>query len=134
AGAAGDHVAVLGVHPGIREACLALGTPVVSGNVSFYNETEGRAIYPTPTIGMVGILEDEDSGRDLYFPDAGLDIVLLGETRDELGGAEWQQIFEPGATAAPPRVYLNREKALIDLLLAAYDRTLIRSAHDVSNG
>src|SRR3989442_9575330 len=78
---------------GISEACLALGTPVVSGNVSFYNETEGRAIYPTPTIGMVGILEREDSGRDLYFREPGLDILLLGETRDELGGSEWQQIF-----------------------------------------
>ena len=119
---------------GISEACQALGTPVVSGNVSFYNETEGRAIYPTPTIGMVGILEDEDSGRDLHFSDAGLDIILLGETRDELGGSEWQQMFEPGATAGPPRVDLNREKALIDLLLAAYDRRLIGSAHDVSNG
>ncbi len=119
---------------GISEACLALGTPVVSGNVSFYNETEGRAIYPTPTIGMVGILEHEDSGRDLYFPEPGLDVVLLGETRDELGGAEWQQMFQPGAKVVPPRVDLDREKALIDLLLAAYDRRLIRSAHDVSNG
>ncbi len=119
---------------GISEACLALGTPVVSGNVSFYNETEGRAIYPTPTIGMVGILDREDAGRDLYFPDAKLDIVLLGETRDELGGSEWQQMFEPGATAPPPRVDLDREKALIDCMLAAYADRLIRSAHDLSNG
>src|SRR5438128_8809421 len=57
---------------GISDACLALGTPVVSGNVSFYNETEGRAIYPTPTVGMVGILDHEDIGSNLYFPDAGL--------------------------------------------------------------
>ena len=119
---------------GISEACLALGTPVVSGNVSFYNETEGRAIYPTPTVGMVGILEHEDSGRDLYFSDAGLDVVLIGGTRDELGGSEWQQLFEPPATAAPPRVDLDREKALVDFILAAYDRKWIRSAHDVSNG
>jgi len=119
---------------GISEACLALGTPVVSGNVSFYNETEGRAIYPTPTIGMVGILDRADDGRDLYFPDAKLDIVLLGETRDELGGSEWQQMFEPGATAPPPRVDLDREKALIDCMLAAYADRLIRSAHDLSNG
>jgi phosphoribosylformylglycinamidine synthase II len=119
---------------GISEACLALGTPVVSGNVSFYNETEGRAIYPTPTIGMVGILDREDFGRDLYFPDAKLDIVLLGETGDELGGSEWQQMFEPGATGPPPRVDLDREKALIDCMLAAYADRLIRSAHDLSNG
>src|SRR5881394_1427149 len=77
---------------GISEACTALGTPVVSGNVSFYNETEGRAIYPTPTVGMVGILEREDDGRDLHFPEAGLDIILLGTTGDELGGSEWQQM------------------------------------------
>src|SRR3954462_9075925 len=67
---------------GISDACRALDTPVVSGNVSFYNETEGRAIYPTPTVGMVGILEREDIGCDLHFPAAGLDIILLGATRD----------------------------------------------------
>ncbi|HEX9407836.1 MAG TPA: AIR synthase related protein, partial [Thermoanaerobaculia bacterium] len=119
---------------GISEACLALGTPVVSGNVSFYNETEGRAIYPTPTVGMVGILDREDIGSDLYFRESGLDIVLLGETRDEMGGSEWQQMFAPGAMVKPPRVDLDREKALIDLLLAAYEHRLIRSAHDLSNG
>ena len=119
---------------GISEACLALGTPVVSGNVSFYNETEGRAIYPTPTVGMVGILEEEDTGCDLFFPEAGLDVVLLGESRDELGGSEWQQMFLPDALSAPPRVDLDTEKKLIDLLLAAYGRRLIRSAHDLSNG
>src|SRR5258707_4121750 len=119
---------------GISDACNALGTPVVSGNVSFYNETEGRAIHPTPTVGMVGILEDETRGRDLYFPEAGLDIVLLGETRDELGGSEWQQMFARDSMAPPPRVDLDREKSLIDLILAAYDHRLIRSAHDLSNG
>src|SRR5688500_9561481 len=66
---------------GISDACIALDTPVVSGNVSFYNETEGSAIYPTPTVGMVGILENEKAGRDLTFPDAGLDIVILGDTQ-----------------------------------------------------
>src|SRR5882672_4174309 len=119
---------------GISEACLALGTPVVSGNVSFYNETEGRAIYPTPTVGMVGILDRQDDGSELYFPEPGLEIVLLGETREELGGSEWQQMFEPGVTVKPPRVDLDREKALVDFLLSAYEHRLIRSAHDISNG
>ena len=119
---------------GISEACLALGTPVVSGNVSFYNETEGRAIYPTPTIGMVGILDREDGGAALDFPEEQLDIVLFGETRDDMGGSEWEQMFAPGTTSLPPRVDLDREKALIDLLLAAYDHRLIRSAHDLANG
>src|SRR5579859_1874738 len=119
---------------GISEACSALGTPVVSGNVSFYNETEGRAIYPTPTIGMVGILDDENAGCDLTFPDSGLDLVLLGDTHDELGGAEYQQMFHPGALACPPRVDLDREKRLVALLLAAYEHRLVRAAHDLSNG
>ena len=119
---------------GISDACLALGTPVVSGNVSFYNETEGRAIYPTPTVGMVGILDHQDAGSELYFPEARLDIVLLGQTRDEMGGSEWQQMFARDAVAKPPRVDLDREKALVDFLLSAYERGLIRSAHDISNG
>jgi phosphoribosylformylglycinamidine synthase II len=119
---------------GISDACNALGTPVVSGNVSFYNETEGRAIYPTPTVGMVGILERDDAGSEIAFPEAGLDVVLLGETRDELGGSEWQQLMMPDAMAAPPHVNLDDEKALIDLLLALDENRLIRSAHDIANG
>jgi len=119
---------------GISDACNALGTPVVSGNVSFYNETEGRAIYPTPTVGMVGILEREDAGREICFPESALDIILLGETRDELGGSEWQQMTMPDAMAAPPRVDLDAEKSLVDLLLALDENRLIRSAHDISNG
>src|SRR6266571_5176955 len=89
---------------GISEACNALGTPVVSGNVSFYNETEGRAIDPTPTVGMVGIVEREGDGAELYFPEPGLDIILFGATRDELGGSEWQQMFAPDAMVQPPHV------------------------------
>jgi phosphoribosylformylglycinamidine synthase subunit PurL len=119
---------------GISDACNALGTPVVSGNVSFYNETEGRAIYPTPTVGMVGILERDDAGRAISFPEANLDIVLLGSTRDELGGSEWQQMTMPDALAQPPRVDLDAEKALVELLLSLDEHRLIRSAHDVSNG
>jgi phosphoribosylformylglycinamidine synthase subunit PurL len=119
---------------GISDACRALGTPVVSGNVSFYNETEGKAIQPTPTVGMVGILESDRAGRGLAFPDANLDVVLLGATRDELGGSEWQQMFAPDALAAPPRVDLDAEKALVELLLAIDEEQLARSAHDLSNG
>jgi phosphoribosylformylglycinamidine synthase II len=116
---------------GITDACKALDTPVVSGNVSFYNETEGNAIFPTPTVGMVGLLA-EGSGCELTFPDAGLDVILLGETRDELGGSEWQQMFVPDALSAPPRVDLDEERALIELLLSLDGN--IRSAHDLANG
>src|SRR5947209_9275402 len=107
---------------GISDACVALGTPVVSGNVSFYNETEGRAVLPTPTVGMVGILEREDIGCGIRFPAAGLDIILIGETRDELGGSEWQQMSMPDALSAPPRVDLDREKSLVSFFIAAYER------------
>jgi phosphoribosylformylglycinamidine synthase II len=119
---------------GISDACNALGTPVVSGNVSFYNETEGSAIYPTPTVGMVGLIEDERIGTDLKWAAPQLDIILLGETRDELGGSEWQQMQLPDALAAPPRVDLERERALIDLLISLQEKRLVRSAHDLSKG
>jgi len=119
---------------GISDACRALGTPVVSGNVSFYNETEGRPVLPTPTVGMVGILESDGAGRGLAFPEANLDVVLLGATHDELGGSEWQQMFLPTALAAPPRVDLESEKAFVELLLALDSEQLLRSAHDLSNG
>jgi len=119
---------------GLSDACNALGTPVVSGNVSFYNETEGKAIYPTPTVGMVGILEDEKIGADLHFSRPGLDIILLGSTRDEMGGSEWQQMYAPEALAAPPRVDLDAEHALVALLLNLHETRALRSAHDLANG
>jgi len=119
---------------GISDACRALETPVISGNVSFYNETEGKAVYPTPTVGMVGIMESDRDGCGLAFPEANLDVILLGTTRDELGGSEWQQLFMPEALAAPPRVSLDDERALIELLLSLHAEKLLRAAHDISNG
>ncbi|HXH41350.1 MAG TPA: AIR synthase-related protein, partial [Thermoanaerobaculia bacterium] len=83
---------------------------------------------------MVGILEREDAGREIAFPEAGLDIVLIGETRDELGGSEWQQWAIPDSLAAPPTVDLHREKALVAFFMSAYEHRLLRSAHDLSNG
>jgi phosphoribosylformylglycinamidine synthase len=119
---------------GLSDACRALETPVVSGNVSFYNETEGRAVHPTPTVGMVGLMQSDRDGCGLAFADRDLDIFLLGETRDELGGSEWQQMFARDAMAAPPRVELDREKALVDLLLSLHATRTLRSAHDLANG
>src|SRR5258708_27602730 len=83
---------------------------------------------------MVGILDDERAGRPIAFEAADHDIVLLGETRDELGGSEYAQRFHPDALVAPPRVDLAREKALIELLLALDSHKLIRTAHDLANG
>jgi phosphoribosylformylglycinamidine synthase subunit PurL len=119
---------------GISEACEALGTPVVSGNVSFYNETEGRAIFPTPTVGMVGILESVDDRIGLRFEREGLEIVLLGETRDELGGSEYLQLVDPDAHVRPPTVDLERERTLVELLLRARGQRLIETAHDLGSG
>ncbi|MBV9495347.1 MAG: phosphoribosylformylglycinamidine synthase subunit PurL [Acidobacteria bacterium] len=119
---------------GISDACLALSTPVVSGNVSFYNETEGRAVYPTPTVGMVGLMENESRGCSMLFSEPGLDLILLGDTADELGGSEWAQMFAPSLLAQPPRVSLETESALISLLLDLHSQSLLRAAHDLSNG
>jgi len=119
---------------GISDACRALETPVVSGNVSFYNETEGKAVYPTPTVGMVGLMESDRDGCGMTFPQAGLDVVLVGTPREELGGSEWQQMFLPDALAAPPRVSLENEKRLVEFLLAAHGEKLLRAAHDIANG
>jgi phosphoribosylformylglycinamidine synthase len=119
---------------GISEACEALQTPVVSGNVSFYNETEGRAVNPTPTIGMVGIIDDAERVLGCRFPRAGEAVILLGATRDELGGSEYQQTFHAGEASLPPRVDLEAERALVELLLELARDERISMAHDLSNG
>ncbi|HUF18533.1 MAG TPA: phosphoribosylformylglycinamidine synthase subunit PurL [Thermoanaerobaculia bacterium] len=119
---------------GISDACLALETPVVSGNVSFYNETEGRGIYPTPTVGMVGIIEPEGSFTGLSFRKAGDAIVILGTTFDEMGGSEYLQLRAPDELVQPPRVNLDRERSLISLLGALRGERLTHSVHDLSTG
>ncbi len=119
---------------GLGAAALALGTPVVSGNVSLYNETSGRAIYPTPTIGMVGLLEDWERHAVSHFPAADLAIVLLGENREELGGSEWLALRRGLEAGLPPRVDLQHERRLIELLIAGVAAGTIASAHDVADG
>jgi phosphoribosylformylglycinamidine synthase len=119
---------------GLADAARALGTPVVSGNVSFYNETSGRAIYPTPTIAMVGLLEDWERHAVSHFPEAGLALLLLGETREELGGSEWLLLRRGLEAGHPPSVDLEHEGRLHGLLGAGVACGWIRSAHDVSDG
>jgi phosphoribosylformylglycinamidine synthase II len=119
---------------GISEAAIALDTPVVSGNVSFYNETSGRAIYPTPTIAVVGLLDRWERHAVAHFPQPGLSIVLLGETREELGGSEWLALRRGLEAGQPPVVDLEHEKRLHGLLAAAVADGSILSAHDVSDG
>jgi phosphoribosylformylglycinamidine synthase len=119
---------------GISEACRVLETPVVSGNVSFYNETQGEGIYPTPTIGMVGLLEDVERRLRPGFQREGEVILLLGETAGHLGGSAYLWILHGIEAAPPPPLDLARERALGDLLRDLAGRSLIRSAHDCSDG
>ena len=119
---------------GIGEACRALDVPITGGNVSLYNETDGKAIYPTPIIGVVGVIED--AGRTLArsFRQAGDALILLGETFDELGGSEYLRAVHGMVKGQPPRLDLVRERALIDLLVRTTAAGLLCSAHDPSDG
>ena len=119
---------------GIGEACRALDTPITGGNVSLYNETDGRAIYPTPVIGVVGLLEHADRVVSRRFQAAGDAIVLLGEGRGELGGSEYLKVAHGLVQGAPPSLDLKAERALQDLLVNLADARLMRSAHDCSDG
>jgi len=119
---------------GIAEACLAMGTPVTGGNVSFYNETEGRGIFPTPVIGMVGIMEDVRHVTTQWFRREGDAIILLGETLDDLGGSEYLLAHTGQVSGRPPALCLERERAANDLCLKVINAGLIESAHDCSDG
>jgi phosphoribosylformylglycinamidine synthase len=119
---------------GIGEACRALDTPITGGNVSLYNETEGRAILPTPVIGVVGVIEDADRVTTRVFGAAGLDVVLLGEGRGELGGSEYLKSVHGLIKGEAPTLDLAREKALHELLYTSIGAGLIKSAHDCSDG
>jgi len=119
---------------GITEACLALDTPVTGGNVSFYNETKGEAIHPTPTIGMVGILEDIERRMTQFFKEEGDLILLAGETQDELGGSEYLKVIHGRLAGSVPSLDLKKEKALHEFILKAIEKALVKSAHDCSEG
>ena len=117
---------------GIGEACRVLKTPVIGGNVSFYNETKGQAIYPTPTIGMVGILDDVEKHLTQGFKREGDIVVLFGLTREELGGSEYLAVIHRLEKGMPPSLDLEAEGRLHELLLEA--APVLHSAHDCSEG
>ena len=119
---------------GIGEACRRLDVPITGGNVSLYNETDGRAIYPTPVIGVVGLLEHADRVLTRRFQTSGAVIILLGEGRGELGGSEYLSIVHQLVRGLPPSLNLEAERALQDLLVALGGRRLIGSAHDCAEG
>jgi phosphoribosylformylglycinamidine synthase len=119
---------------GMSDACKAFGVPVISGNVSFYNESFGSPIYPTPTVGLVGVLEDASKRVTMRFEDAGDVVVLLGETADELGGSEYLSLVHGIIAGAPPALVIEDEFAIHRALLDAIDAGLVKSAHDCSEG
>jgi phosphoribosylformylglycinamidine synthase len=119
---------------GMGEACRALGTPVTGGNVSLYNENPQGAVYPTPVVGMIGLIESLDHVTRATFSEAGGDIVLLGEPTAELGASEYLARIHGLVAGAPPRCDVAREHAVIDALLNAIRAGLVRSAHDCSDG
>jgi phosphoribosylformylglycinamidine synthase len=119
---------------GMAEACEIFETPVTGGNVSLFNETDGRAIYPTPVIGMVGVIEDVKMITRQAFRSEGDDIVLLGSNTDEIGGSEYLYATADLVAGPPPSVDLVGERALQQAVLAMIRKQLISSAHDCSEG
>ncbi len=119
---------------GIGVACRALDIPITGGNVSLYNETEGKGVLPTPTLGMVGLLEHADRVLGRAFRAAGDAVVLLGESRGELGGSEYLNTIHGLVRGCPPVLDLARERALQQLLVSAAEASVIRSAHDCAEG
>jgi phosphoribosylformylglycinamidine synthase len=119
---------------GMGEACTALSTPVTGGNVSLYNESPLGAVYPTPVVGMVGLIESIDKVTRSTFASAGDTILLAGDTHDELGGSEYLARIHDLVAGAPPVCDLDAEAKAIDGLLESIDAGVISSAHDVSDG
>jgi phosphoribosylformylglycinamidine synthase II len=119
---------------GMSEACVALDSPVIGGNVSFYNERSGDAIYPTPTVGMVGLITDVDHITTQDFKNEGDVIILLGDTFAELGGSEYQKLVTGAISGRPPQLDLTKEAAVQKLVLTAIRQGLVNSAHDLSEG
>jgi phosphoribosylformylglycinamidine synthase len=119
---------------GMGEACRFFNTPVTGGNVSFYNESPDRAVYPTPVIGMVGIIENIDNVTTAEFKDTGDLIYLLGEDYEEVGGSEYLKIQHNMVKGNIPRIDLQTEKDLHNLILELIEKKIIKSAHDISEG
>jgi phosphoribosylformylglycinamidine synthase len=119
---------------GIGAACRALDVPITGGNVSLYNETDGKAILPTPVLGVVGVIEDAAHVQARAFPEDGAAIVLLGEGRDELGGSEYLYQVHGLLKGQPPQLDLDAERRLQKLLVDTAADGLTMSAHDCAEG
>lgn len=120
---------------GMGRACRELDTPVTGGNVSFYNETNGEPVFPTPVIGMLGVMKDVSNAIPSFFQEKSDEIYLLGSTSgDGLGGSAYLKLFYDKIASALTPVDWKAERAMINLLVDSAEKGLIRSAHDVSDG
>ena len=119
---------------GMAEACEVFGTPVTGGNVSFYNETDGRGIYPTPVIGMIGIVEDPRHITTQWFKHDDRAIILMGTTSNDLGASEYAMAMRGGLKGQVPRLDLQLERRVQEACLKVIQAGLIESAHDCSDG
>lgn len=119
---------------GIKDACEAFQTPVISGNVSLYNEHSGAPIYPTPTIGMIGLIEDDARIMAPSLTEAGLEVALVGRFKPVLGGSEYQKLRTGKTEGAPPDTDLNHEVRCMDLILKLIRGQQVLAVQDVSMG
>lgn len=119
---------------GMSAACEALSTPVIGGNVSLYNETNGEAIYPTPVVGMVGLIEDLEHITTQHFKEAGDQIYVIGEAKPEFNGSELQKMLEGKIFGKAPELDLEIEVQRQQQLLSAIKSGLVQSAHDIAEG
>jgi phosphoribosylformylglycinamidine synthase len=119
---------------GIAEGCRAFETPVTGGNVSFYNETSGQGVFPTPTIAMVGLIEDLKHVTTQWFAKEGDRIVLLGENKGHIGGSEYLRYIHNLEKGRPPALDLDLEVRVQQVCREAAGLGLLTSAHDCSEG
>ncbi|MEK3980257.1 phosphoribosylformylglycinamidine synthase subunit PurL [Psychrobacillus sp. FSL K6-2836] len=119
---------------GISEACIALESPVIGGNVSLYNERSGTAVYPTPTIGMVGLVEDLAHVTTQSVKQTGDIVYVIGDTKTEFGGSELQKLIEKRIFGQAPSIDLEVEVARQKAILKAIKSGIVQSAHDISEG
>jgi phosphoribosylformylglycinamidine synthase len=119
---------------GIAEACRTFNIPVTGGNVSFYNDTEGFSIHPTPVLGVVGLVRDMDKSSSPGFKKTGDSIFLIGKNKQEIGGSEYLKFIWNMEKGQPPQIDLQEEKQVQEVCIEAIENGLLRSAHDISEG
>ncbi|MCG3110549.1 MAG: phosphoribosylformylglycinamidine synthase subunit PurL [Candidatus Manganitrophus sp. SB1] len=119
---------------GMSEACEQFKIPVVSGNVSLYNETRGLGIYPTPIVGVLGLIEGMKSPLTAGFKEPNEVVVLIGETLEELGGSEYLKVLHSQERGYPPMLHFEKEKGVQKVVLTAAREGILSSAHDCSEG